>query len=471
MRAMPWVIGVLGSLWALGAPCAGLPVPVLQALRAAVVPPEAMSVVVVAVPGAATPRLSHLPAVPRNPASVMKLVTSAAALDLLGPGFVWTTPVYLGGAVQDGVLRGDLFIRGQGDPKLVLERLWLLLRQVRALGIHTVQGDIVLDHSAFEPGAQDPAAFDGEPLRPYNAAPDALLVNYKSLLLRFVPDTGRAQARVLVLPPLAGVQVPDWVSMAAGPCSDYRAALKADFSDPLRLRFLGAYPAACGEKTWPLAYADPARFAARALEALWAELGGRLMGSVRDGSVPKGLQAVFEWTSPSLGEVLRDMNKFSNNVMAEQLFLTLSWKAQGRGTPADARERLHHWWAQRLAGVEEPQWDNGSGLSRQGRITAQALASLLQMAFAAGWMPELMASLPLAGVDGTLTYLAPRARPYSAHLKTGSLQDVQALAGYLEAASGRRYVVVALINHAHAQATRAALAALLDWVGADLSPP
>ena len=137
----------------------------------------------------------------------MKLLTTAAALDLLGPAWSWSTPVWLQGTVTNGVLDGNLVIKGSGDPKLVLERIWLLLRRVQQQGVREIRGDIVLDRSAFAVPERDPAEFDGEALRPYNVRPDALLLNYKALLLTFTPDPARGVARVAVEPPLAGVQI------------------------------------------------------------------------------------------------------------------------------------------------------------------------------------------------------------------------------------------------------------------------
>jgi D-alanyl-D-alanine carboxypeptidase len=131
-----------------------------------------------------------------NPASVAKLATTFAALDLLGPTFAWSTPVYFDGPVRDGVLQGNLVIKGQGDPKLVIERLWLLLRRVQSMGVRSITGDIVLDRSAFAVGPRDPAAFDGEPLRPYNASPDALLINFKTVTVTVTPEGGQARVRV-----------------------------------------------------------------------------------------------------------------------------------------------------------------------------------------------------------------------------------------------------------------------------------
>ncbi|MDP2369282.1 D-alanyl-D-alanine carboxypeptidase/D-alanyl-D-alanine-endopeptidase [Rhodoferax sp.] len=448
------------------------------ALQRAKVPRHAITVLVVDAAGKTPPRLSHRANVQVNPASLMKLVTTYAALDTLGPAYSWTTPVFVEGAVRDGTLYGNLYILGLGDPKLVVERMWLLLRRVQGLGVRTIAGDIVLDRSAFEAVEQDPAEFDGEPLRPYNAAPDALLFNFKSVVMTFVPDRTANSAQVSFEPPLAGVQMQSSVALSNGECSDYRAALKADFSDATRIRFAGSYPAACGEKTWSVAYADPKSYATRAVDGLWREMGGKLAGTVREGRVPApgGVlpRPAFEIGSPTLGEVIRDINKYSSNVMAQQLFLTLSLPARSPGVaPSDAvatlvgsREFLHRWWQARLGGDDAPVLDNGSGLSRKERISASALARLLQTAYLSPQMPELMASLPISGVDGTLRRARVKAFG-SAHLKTGSLRDVTGVAGYVHGLTGKRYVLVAIVNHPNANAARPAIDVLIDWATKD----
>jgi D-alanyl-D-alanine carboxypeptidase/D-alanyl-D-alanine-endopeptidase (penicillin-binding protein 4) len=255
--------------------------------------------------------------------------------------------------------------------------------------------------------------------------------------------------------------------------------LQADFSDPTHIRFAGSYPLACGEKTWLQAYADPAHYNQRVILGLWQAMGGRLQGQVRLGRLPQALQGqapIWELASPPLAEVIRDINKFSNNVMAQQLFLTLGLQAAKRlapdartlppGTPEAARTELYRWWSARLGSDEAPLFENGSGLSRQSRISAQALAHLLQLAYRSPYMAEFMASLPVAGVDGTMQK-RPLPSGASAHLKTGSLRDVSALAGYVLANSQRRYVVVAMVNHANAKAARPAFDAFLDWVAQD----
>jgi D-alanyl-D-alanine carboxypeptidase/D-alanyl-D-alanine-endopeptidase (penicillin-binding protein 4) len=459
MAPMPRWILLASCLLAWGCALAqSLPAEVEAALNEAGLPRDALVVLVAPAEGG-NPRIAHRADVPVNPASVAKLATTYAALDLLGPTFSWTTPVYFDGPVRAGVLQGNLVIRGQGDPKLVIERLWLLLRRVRSLGVHTISGDIVLDRSAFALPPHDPAAFDGLPLRPYNVGADALLVNYKAVTVTLTPDG--PQARVRVEPALAGVQWPATVPLAtAAECGDWITALGADFRNLAQIRLAGSFPRACGEQVWQLALPDAAAYAARAVGGLWQEVGGQLRGQVRDGTVPAGLRPVFEFASPPLAEVVRDVNKYSNNVMAQQLFLTLSLQQRGTGTLEGSREVLRQWWRERFGG-EPPVTENGSGLSRNESFTARQLAQLLQAAFVSPLMPDLMASLPALGLDGTLR--RSRQNVGLAHLKTGSLNEVSGVAGYVHGLQGRRYVLVAIANHRRASAVRPAVQALVEW--------
>jgi D-alanyl-D-alanine carboxypeptidase/D-alanyl-D-alanine-endopeptidase (penicillin-binding protein 4) len=258
---------------------------------------------------------------------------------------------------------------------------------------------------------------------------------------------------------LAGVQFPADVAIVRNGCGDWRTALQAEFANPARVRFAGSYGAACGERQWPVAYVDPASYAARAVAGMWRQLGGEVKGQVRDGRVPTGLLPTFEMSSPPLAEVIRDINKYSNNVMAQQVFLTIGLQ---RATPAtfdSARAAVSDWWRDRIGG-EAPAMRNGSGLARDERISAAQLARLLQAAWASPFMPEFVSSLPLGGIDGTLRRFAGRP---GVHLKTGSLRDVQGVAGYVEGAGGKRWVLVAIANHPDAAAVQNAIDALIAW--------
>lgn len=465
--AAAMLAGAAAPLAAADPPAArGLPPEVEAALAHAGVPREAMVSWVEEVGPATRPRTAWQGDRPVNPASLMKLVTTYAALELLGPAYSWATPVWLQGPVVDGALQGNLVIKGTGDPKLVLERIWLLMRRVQQAGVREIRGDIVVDRGAFVPGEVNPADFDGEPLRPYNAGADALLLNYRSVLLTITPDPARGVAAVAVDPPLAGVRADASVPLIAGPCDDWRGALKGDFSDPTRLALRGGFQAACGEKVWAVAYVDPKSYSERALIGMWQELGGRIGGGCREGVAPSTPPS-FELRSPALPEVVRDINKLSNNVMAQQLFLTLGATQRGAGTPEASREVLRQWLRERVGAnaATTSVIPNGSGLSRDGRLSARTLGKLLQAAWASPVMSELMSSLPVAGIDGTLRRY--KGGPGRAHLKTGSLRDVVGVAGYVLGDSGRRYVVVGVVNHPRAEFARPALQALVEWSADD----
>lgn len=490
-------LGLIGLAWAGAAWAQALPDEIAQALAQAGVPESSVAMMVVPLaPPAGTvsrvpepvnpsgeanpapapqpspaPRLSWHPDVPMNPASVMKLVTTYAGLDLLGPAYFWKTRVDVQGEIRDGVLRGNLVVRGGGDPKLVRERLAELIAAIREKGVRDIDGDILLDGSVFRLPPHDPAAFDDDPLRPYNVGPDGLLINFKALVLRFIPDRASRRIRVESEPPMAGVRVPAQVAGAKGVCGDWHARLAADFSDPNQVRLAGRYPWSCGEREWAVAYVDPASYAPRVVEGMWRAAGGRLTGQVRwlDRAV-RGRPLVTGYSLPLI-EIVDDINRYSNNVMAQQLFLTLSSAGDGRGSFAESTNRIKRWWRERFALRAMPEVDNGSGLSRSGRISAASLVALLQDAARSPHAQAFQQSLPIAGVTGTARFLARRS-PNSeaignARLKTGTLRDVVAVAGYAWGRSGQVHAVVGLINDPNAGAARPALDRLVEWAVRD----
>jgi D-alanyl-D-alanine carboxypeptidase/D-alanyl-D-alanine-endopeptidase (penicillin-binding protein 4) len=414
-------------------------------------------------PGDGRLALAVNPATPMNPASTMKVVTTYAALNLLGPAYTWQTEALAGGPVQGDVLQGPLVLRGSGDPQLVVEHLWLLVQRIRQQGIRQIAGDLVLDTTVFEGGSYETGTLDGDAIRPYNVSPHPLLVNYKAVTISFVPDTEVRRARLVVLPQLAGMRVPASVPLVDGPCGDWKGRLQADFADPMAPVFRGSFPLACGERLWNISVLDHANFVGTAFRTLWEASGGTWSGRVREGAVPPQARRLAVHESAPLAIVVREINKFSNNVMTRQLFLTLGAEATHLpGSPERGARAVRDWYAGHGLPMPELVQENGSGLSRIERISAASMARVLAHAWAGPLMPELMASLPVPGVDGTM-----RNRPAaagSAHVKTGLLADVRAVAGYVLAASGRRYVVVGFINHPNAGAAAGAHAALLQWV-------
>ncbi|MBI2961827.1 MAG: D-alanyl-D-alanine carboxypeptidase/D-alanyl-D-alanine-endopeptidase [Betaproteobacteria bacterium] len=462
------IAGVLGFALVGFASAQTLPAPVAAALKAAKVPSASAAVFVQEV-GSSRAAVSFHSAQAMNPASTMKLVTTFAALELLGPVFTWKTEAYAVGSMQADVLEGDLVLRGSGDPKLTVENLWLMVRNLRARGLRVIAGDLVLDRSVFASADADPGRFDNEPLKPYNVAPDALLVNFKAFRFTFVPEAEGNLAQVLVEPRSALLEVVQSVRIGAGPCNDWRSRLKADFQSNgkgARASFAGVYPASCGEKTWNVALLPHAQYAYGVFRQLWEESGGTLKGGVREGPVPAGARLIYTHESPSLAEVVRDINKFSNNVMARQLFLTLAAEVLKQpATSEGAAQVIQSWLAQRGLAIPELALENGSGLSRQERISAGNLGRLLLAAWSSAVMPEFIASMPLVAYDGTMRRrLKFESIAGQAHIKTGSLADVRSMAGYVLDRSGRRFAVVFFVNHANAGAAQGAMDALLKWV-------
>jgi D-alanyl-D-alanine carboxypeptidase/D-alanyl-D-alanine-endopeptidase (penicillin-binding protein 4) len=445
-----------------------LPVPVARALKSAGVPQSAVAVLVQEV-DSRMPRVSFNTGLPMNPASVMKLVTTYAALELLGPAYTWKTEAYAQGSQADGVLNGDLHLKGQGDPRLTFENFWLLLRQVRAKGIREIRGDLVLDRGYFDNAGYDPARFDQEPLRPYNVGPDALLLNFKAVRFTFFADAEGKSVQIGAEPHPAQLDIINLLKPGNAPCNGWKDGVRADFTPSaagVRAVFTGSYPVACGEKTWHFGLLSHPQYVAGVFRQLWEELGGRFSGGVREGAVPAGARLVASAESSSLAEVVRDINKFSNNVMARQLFLTLaaeSAKRPARGEDGEAA--IKAWLAQKELRIPELVMENGSGLSRIERISADSLGRLLLNAYASPVMPEFIASMPLVAVDGTMKKrLGKNGVAGQAHIKTGTLEGVKAIAGYVLDRKGRRNAVVFLVNHPNAGAAQAAQDALLACV-------
>jgi serine-type D-Ala-D-Ala carboxypeptidase/endopeptidase (penicillin-binding protein 4) len=428
-----------------------------------------------------------------NPASVMKLVTTYAALDMLGPAYSFRTDVLVLGEVSNGVLRGDLAFKGYGDPKLTVERFWLLLRQLRERGLQEIRGDIVLDKSFFDVPPHDPAKFDGEALRAYNVGPDALMLNFKAVRFGFAANVD--QKSVSIAPDIrpAQLEIGNQVKLTEGNCGEWKDRVKIDVQYPssntttqVKVNFTGSYPKSCGEKIWNVSLLDHNRFFGGSFAKMWTDLGGVWKGAVKAQSVPATARLIAQSESPPLSDIVRDINKYSNNVMARQVFLTLSGtpivdvalvQAMGETTVATSAEpalrgeagrseKLIKEWLN-LKGIAAPElvMENGSGLSRIERINAATLGNILQTAYKSSVMPEFLSSMPLLGVDGTMRKRS-RAEGVAgqAHIKGGTLSDVRAIAGYVLDKSGKRWVVVLMVNDANAAATQRAQDLLLAWV-------
>jgi len=447
---------------------AGLPPPVARAFAEQHIPLAAVSAYVQEL-GTAQPVFSHQPWRPMSPASTMKLVTTFAGLELLRPEYRWKTEAYADGTIAGGVLDGNLVLKGYGDPKITIEQFQELIARLRATGLSTIRGDLIVDRSYFAPMPYDPGAFDAEPLRPYNVGPDALLVNFKSVRFAFAPSAAGNAVEVRTEPALPNVAVHGAPRLVEGMCGDWKGGLVAAFDardDGADVSFGGDYPLACGEREWFIALLDAPHYVLGAFARMWADSGGSFAGTVHEGRAPRNAQPIAVLQSPPLYDAVRDINKLSNNVMARQLFLTLATTVHPPpATAANATRAIERWLARNKLRFPELVLDNGSGLSRRERISARSMARLLIAADGSDVREDYVSSLAVAATDGTVSrrFLTDQVAD-QAFLKTGSLEGVRAIAGYVFDPAGRRFVVVCFVNHRNALRAQAPLDLLVQWV-------
>lgn len=425
-----------------------LPLPVQSALNYRSLPHETLSVYVEDLASGEVV-IEWNDAVMRNPASVEKMVTTLIALDTLGPTYRWKTDIYFLGDVQKGALHGDLLLKGYGDPYLVTERFWQMLRKIRQAGITRIEGDLQIDDSFFDIGLYDPGAFDRRPLRAYNVAPNALLSNFKVVRYFFEPNDAGSGVNVALEPPLANVTIDNRLRQANGACRGYQRGITITPSDSVRkITFSGKFPSGCKLYAMDRAVLSHNEFTFGLFETLWNEVGGEITGAWKNVVVDEAELPAFSFESLPLADIIAKVNKHSNNVMARQILYTLGAEKYGPpGTEAKGRRHIEEWLASHGMSTAELMFDNGAGLSRESRITARQLGQLLKYAWDSPYMPEYLSSLSLSGLDGTLARRFGNG-PLSgkAHIKTGSLDHVSAFAGYFQARSGKRYIVVMLQN-------------------------
>ena len=398
---------------------------------------------------------------PRNPASVIKLLTTLAALELLGPGHQWQTAYLADGVIEDGVLRGDLIFKGGGDPFLTVEKMLGDVLALRQRGLETVAGQLVIDNSRFAPAAHDRDAFDGKPQRLYNVGPDAALVNFS--VTHFVIEPHGDEIRVRAEPPLAGLNIDNGIKARSGKCTSPNAGWSYQLKnadDPvgknLTASFRGTYRTRCGSHSISHSLLPNNEYTYRLFVALWRALGGQLDGGYRVSSTPTGTptgtpesaQLLLMRPSEPLADIITGINKFSNNVMSRQLLLTIGAELHGEpGTVAGGIGVIKNWLSANGIAMPALIMENGSGLSRKSRLSAGGLSALLKRGWDSTYRPEFISSLPLAAIDGTLrkrlnsSPLRGRAR-----IKTGLIDGVRSMAGYVHARNNRHYSVVLMID-------------------------
>ena len=432
-----------------------------------------------------------------NPASTMKLVTSLAAMEVLGPQYRWKTDLFTNGQIQGDTLKGDLLLKGSGDPKLIPEEISKLLSNLKALGIKKISGDLIFDRTAYEKPQKESSFFDGETQRAYNASPDALLFAFNSLSFQFFPNADNDLVLIKQTPRLANLKIDNNLRVVESPfCVDWKKdihmSLDRQPNGSWLATFNGNYPSACKSAAWNVVASDIDSFLAQSMIAAWEDVGGIWLKipNFQTGHLNKSFRPIMTHFGIPLYESVKDINKLSNNVMAKQLFLTISLEKSGKASSTENSEKIVREWLKKY-NLEMPELviENGSGLSRIERISSKHLNDILLLGLNSASKNYYTESLPVAGIDGTMKHrlldkikkyfpnkkdndllktntqgYPETLQKYGAYIKTGSLMDVRSISGYVVSRTGQVYVVTSFINHPNANTGRNIHDALLVWL-------
>jgi D-alanyl-D-alanine carboxypeptidase/D-alanyl-D-alanine-endopeptidase (penicillin-binding protein 4) len=459
---------------------AQLPEPVVQVLRSTGIADDAVSVLVLRDKQTV---LAHLADRPMQPASTMKLVSTLVGLETLGPVFRSRTELRTTGELQGETLKGDLVLRGGADVDLSGEVLENMLRSLRYQGIRKIQGHLVIDRQLFNPARADLGVqpFDESPEAYYNVIPDAAMIN-KNMLQLDMRSTG-SRLTVHMQPELQGVTISNDMKLVDANCENWESGWKAPEAVPqenggIKVMLHGTFPKNCNQ-SYSINVVDRQEYVDRLFRATWKRLGGTISDTTIEGATPPASRQLAAHLSRTLPEIVRDTNKPSDNLLARLIFLSLgaleadpalgSHPQAGGAEPTLARSEaaVRNW--MRAHGIDDTGLvlENGSGLSRTERITPIQMGGLLLAGLHSPWAPEFQSSIPIVAVDGTMRrrlHNSPAAG--RARMKTGTLSNVVALAGYVPDATGQPLVVVAMVNSnlAGNGRGRAVLDTLIDWV-------
>jgi len=399
---------------------------------------------------------------PMSPASTMKLVTTRAALELLGPNHRWITEIYYDGEIRQGKLFGNLYLLTTGDPTMSIEKLWRLLSHIKASGITSIDGDVIIDRSVYRIPIHDPAAFDQRPTKTYNVGPDAFLVGENKIEITVDTNSKSLLAPVYLFPNLGKLKLESKVELREGKCS--RPKIEASLlGDVISVK--GVLPRDCGLQLYEVNLFSPKDFSELVLRELWESGASTLSGTVSEGLIPRESKFLTSFSSEPLAQAIRKINKESSNSLARLLYLALAPEKIYENSEQDSESAIRAWANKKNMHTEGLRFDNGSGLSRSERLSPLFLSEVLADAWRDPFSSEFISSLPIPGVDGTLrNRLTQSAASGHGHLKTGLLNEVRSIAGYLNHPSGHTFSVVVIINGPHKNNRMETIDTIINWI-------
>lgn len=368
-----------------------------------------------------------------NPASVAKIITTFIALNDLGPSFKWKSDIFYTGEVVKGKLLGNLIFQGRGDATFSLTDLEKMIRKIQKNGIQVIEGDLIFDRSYFAPVRQV-KYFDNEPMRAYNVLPNPIVIQSNTINFKFLLKEN--QLAIESSPELKNLKIKNLLTLNNNKCVGWKNLLdyrKVSHNQKDTIIFNGKYSKRCFNKEIDLSVVDNSKYFYQAFKDLWERNGGQFHGVYQETYLhDSNAELITSHFSEPLSELIRDINKFSLNLMSRNLLLTVIAE-QGNIPVIEPmiNSYVRNWLNKNNINIKGLIFDNGAGLSRKALLSTQQLLTLMEMIYSHPLMPEMIASFPIVSVDGTLekrmSYSSVRE---NGHFKTGSLKHVNAIAGY-----------------------------------------
>lgn len=415
-----------------------------------------------------TPLVSWRTHTPRTPASVMKLLTIYSSVLKLGFNYRWETKFYHTGKIKNHTLYGDLYVKASGDPVLETADIPEIVSHLKSAGVSKIKGNIVIDRSLFKVARRNNSGFDKNVYSPYNAMPDAIMFNKRKSLICITPRSRRAKVTKDI--PDQSYKIVNKLRMVNGSCRGSRAwpkvKIKTNNSGRSTVFLTGKLSKRCHERKMCKVISMPHRAFYYALKNEFKAEKIAFNGTLKLKRTPSKAKQLFSHYSDNLESIISTIAKKSDNLMARQLLLTMGAVSfKGTSTLYKSRKAVKNTLNKYAILEASTTIDNGSGLSRKAKITAQSLANLLDHGYK-NYGERWMNTLSIAGIDGTIRRRFQNSSVYGrAWMKTGTIKSVKNIAGYVQGASGEIYVVVVLVNDAYSRKYGAKFAnRVIEWV-------
>ncbi len=381
----------------------------------------------------------------RHPASLIKIVTTLGALEILGPNYYWETLFFTDGKIIDNNLIGNLFIKGKGDPFLTIEDLWKIVYEFRKLGILNIEGQIFIDSTFFQNIVVNKKQTRN---RLYEVEPNALMANFKRI--DFHIQMKNKVAEILHFPPLENLKIKNQIRTSNKSCSSKN--IKLVFTENSYLKNVlisGEIPHSCKEYKLSRSVLSAEDYFFYLFKYIWESTNnGKLAPNYSFKRLPTDVIPLITWKSKKLGTVVKSTNKWSNNLMSKTLIYSLGYNPTlGQALPELGIKSIQNFLSAHKLSSNTLNIIDGSGLNKDVRASTEDIIRILNFAWTRNIMPEFVASLSIAGKDGTTRNLFKGMElGNAARIKTGTLNNVISAGGYIFSNSGNIYSLAAIIN-------------------------